>query len=228
MRPPRHPSLDGPAASQRPGGGAAEQIDAAAAILGGAHPLVGLLGAMRTAFDQALAVAATQAAGVGLLLTHHPWGLELLVAGTVIQLGLGLRMLTLTETRHDVCRDLIIEGRAIGRLEVLDREWRRLAMPRHRETLARSLENLAATACRPLSLVPGSRPYFNVRVVRPVANELRDVAGLLRRDHASVPGVALAERLLTFPGSPLWTGDGQALAEELARTRYLLLDLSDA
>jgi hypothetical protein len=226
MRPPRHPSLDGPA-SRRPGGRAAEQIDEASKLLGGAHPLVRLLGSTRTAFDQALAVAATQAAGVGLLLTHHPVGLELLAAGTFVQLGIGLRMLTLTETRHDLCRDLIIERRAIGPLEVLDREWRRLAMPRHRERLALSLENLVATACRPLPLVPASRPYFDVRIVRPVANELREVARLLRRDHVGVPGVALAERLLTSPGSPIWTGDGEALVEELWRTKYLLLDPSD-
>jgi hypothetical protein len=35
--------------------------------------------------------------------------------------------------------------------------------------------------------------------------------------------VALAERLLKFPGSPLWAADANALAEELARIRYLLV-----
>jgi hypothetical protein len=66
-----------------------------------------------------------------------------------------------------------------------------------------------------------------VRILRPVANELREVARLLRRDQVGVPGVALAECLLTSPGSPIWTGDGEALVEELSRTKYLLLDPSD-
>jgi hypothetical protein len=223
MRPHRHPSLAGPPSTPRLAGRAGEQVDATAAIFGGEHPLVGVLRAMRTAVEQALAIAATQAAGVGLLLTDHPWGLELAVAGTAVQLALGLRLLVLIETRHDVCRDLIIEERHTQGVRVLDREWRRLAAPHHRERLANSLELLAATSARPLSRVPGARPYFSVRVVRPHLTELREVASLLRSDQPGVPGVALTERLLVYPGSALWRADGQALAEELTRIRYLLV-----
>jgi hypothetical protein len=218
-----HPSLGGPPSTRRLAGRAAQDVDAGALILGADHPLVDVLRAMRTALDQALAIGATQAAGVGLLLTGHPWGLELFVAGSAVQVALALRLLVLTETRHDVCRDLIIDGGSARGLEVLDREWRRLTSPRHRERLAESLERLAATAARPLPRVPGSRPYFNVRVVRPVEADLREVGALLRCDEAAVPGVALAERLLTFPGSPLWAANANALAEELARIRYLLV-----
>ena len=112
MRPhPHPPSLGGPPSTQRLAGGAAEQFDAAAAILGSDHPLVKVLRAVRIAIDQTLAIAAVQAAGVGLLLTGHPWGLELLGAGIVVQAPLGLRLLVLIETRHDLCRDLILEDR---------------------------------------------------------------------------------------------------------------------
>jgi hypothetical protein len=222
MRPPRHPSLDGPPSTRRVTGFAAEQVDAAAAILGTDHPLVDLLRATRTTVDQAVAIAATQAAGVGLLLTDHPWGLELLIAGTVAQLALGLRLLVQIETRHDVCRDLIIEEHAAHGVLVLERERHRLLAADRRQRLAQSFEELAATAARPLPRVPASRPYFNVRIVRPVAGELREVGSLLRSDTASVRGVALAERLLTFPGSPLWGTEAIALTEELARIKYLL------
>jgi hypothetical protein len=222
MRSLRHPSLDGPPSTQRVAGFAAEQVDAAAAILGADHPLVGLLRATRTTVDQAVAIAAAQAAGVGLLLTYHPWGLELLIAGTMAQLALGLRLLVLIETRHDVCRDLIIEDHAARGVLVLERERHRLAAANRRQRLAHSFEELAATAARPLPRVPASRPYFNVRVVRPFVGELREVGLLLRSDAASVRGVALAERLLTFPGSPLWGAEAVALTEELARIKSLL------
>ena len=224
MRPhPHPPSLGGPPSTQRLAGGAAEQVDAAAAILGSDHPLVKVLRAVRIAIDQTLAIAAVQAAGVGLLLTGHPWGLELLGAGTVVQAALGLRLLVLIETRHDVCRDLILEDRCPSGILVLTRERRRLASPAHRERLAKSVEELVAIAVRPLPRVPASRPYFNVHIVRPLVGELREVASLLRTDHVNVSGVALAERLLTFPGSPLWAADKKALAEELARISYLLV-----
>ena len=65
--------------------------------------------------------------------------------------------------------------------------------------------------------------YFSVQLVRPLAAELREIAALLRSDTAGVPGVALAERLLTFPASPLWGADSRGLAEELARIRFLLV-----
>ena len=167
-------------------------------------------------------VAGAQTLGVGVLVLGFTWGLALLAAATVVQAGLGLRLVLLLETRHEVCRELIISGRAPRQLTVVTREWRRLADPRQRARLARSFEKVATTAAHPLPPAPGARPYFSVRVARPLAAELGRLGALLRSDAAGVPGVAVAERLLTHPGSPLWGRDTLQLAHELARIRYLL------
>jgi hypothetical protein len=45
-----------------------------------------------------------------------------------------------------------------------------------------------------------------------------------RRSAAPRAPRALAERLLTFPASPLWGGESRRLAEELARIKFLLVD----
>jgi hypothetical protein len=218
-----HPrSLASPPRQHPTRGGRAADVSAAPTLLGATHPLVGVLRAARTTVEQMRVVAGAQTLGVGVLVLGFAWGLALLAAATVVQAGLGLRLLLLIETRHDVCRELIISGRAPQRLTVVASEWRRLADPRQRARLAQSFEKLAATAAHPLSPAPGARPYFSVRVVSPIAAELGGLGTLLRSDAAGVPGVALAERLLTFPGSPLWGADTSQLAQELARIRYLL------
>ena len=107
---------------------------------------------------------------------------------------------------------------------VLERERRRLPSPAHRERLAKSVDELAAVAVRPLSRVPASRPYFNVS--RRASARRRAARSRFPPTNATTPnvrGVALAERLLTFPGSPLWAADSKTLAEELARISYLLV-----
>lgn len=191
--------------------------------LGADHPLVRLQRGTRTAADQIRAVAVVQAVGVGALLQGTSWSLVLLGSATFVQLVLGMRLLVLAESRHDLCRELIAGGGVRPDLPVVRREWSRLADPRHRARLARSLEEVARAAIRPWAGTPGSQRYFSVQLVRPLAPELREIAALLRSDTAGVPGVALAERLLTFPASSLWGADSCRLAEELARIRFLLV-----
>jgi hypothetical protein len=193
------------------------------AALGADHPLVRLQCERRTTADQIRAVAVAQAVGVGALLQGTSWSFVLFGSATLVQLALGMRMLVLAESRHDLCRELIAGGGVRPDLPVVRREWSRLADPRHRARLACSLEEVARAAVRPWAGSPGSRLYFSVRLVRPLAAELREIAAQLRDDVAGVPGVAVAERLLTFPQSPLWGTDSRRLAEELARIRFLLV-----
>ena len=66
------------------------------------------------------------------------------------------------------------------------------------------------------------RPLFTARVIRPLAAQLSEIAGLLREGSPEVRGVALVERLLTSGGSPLYGTNIDLLREELRRARYLL------
>jgi hypothetical protein len=190
--------------------------------LGVDHPLVRVQRRTRAAAEQVRAVAVAQAVGVGALLQGTSWSLVILGSATLVQLVLLMRLLVLAESRHEVCTELIAGGGVLPDLPVVRSEWHRLADPRHRARLARSLEEVARAAVRPWAGTPGSHRYFSVRLVRPFAAELHEIAAQLRSDAAGVRGVALAERLLTVPASPLWAADARRLAEELARIRFLL------
>jgi hypothetical protein len=207
-------------AHRSPHGNAAS--DEAAAVLGPEHPLVPLLRACRTARDRMLLVATVQAASAAMMPNAPQLGGALLIAASAVQLGLGVRLLVLTETQHDLLRELIIEGRPAQNLLPLEREWRRLADPRRRARLARLLEQLADMAERPNSYRAGARPYFNQRVVREVAPELRELGALLRTDDCGIRGAALLQTLQCCGTSALCGNATQPLREQLARARYLL------
>jgi hypothetical protein len=196
---------------------------AADAVLGSEHPLVRLLGASQTTIERMLVVAAVQALGAGLLVEHSLIGLAALIAASLVQGALAFRLLILVETRHDLCRELVIHEPPTRGVATVERECRRLSDSRHRARLSSSLERLAETAERPSPRVPGSRPYFSLRVVRPIVPELRELAELIRNETSAVAGVALVERLLTSPASPLYGTDAHTLREQLARARYRLL-----
>jgi hypothetical protein len=195
-----------------------------AAVLGPGHPLVGVLQACQAARTQMVAIATIQVASAAVLPAAPRLGGALLIAATAVQLALGLRLVVLAGTRCDLARQLIVEGRSPSHLAALEHEWRRLADPRQRARLARSLEQLADMAERPSSYLTGARPYFNARVVRAVAPELRELGALLRGDGCSPRGVALLQSLQCSGASALYGDATRPLQEELARARYLLLD----
>jgi hypothetical protein len=96
------------------------------------------------------------------------------------------------------------------------RERRRLADPRQRAALARSIEDLArpGRAC----------PYVSVRVIRAVTPELRELARLVRDAEPPVAGVAFVERLMRYGTSPVYGHAVEPLRVELKRARFLLLE----
>lgn len=128
-----------------------------------------------------LAVAIVQAVGTALLPGAPRLGAAVVIAASAVQLALGLQPLVLVETRHELVGQLIVAKGAYRRVAADESEARRLEAPRRRAQLARSLEQIADMAERPGSYLAGARPSFNVRVVRAVAPELRELAGLLRR-----------------------------------------------
>jgi hypothetical protein len=181
-----------------------------------------MLEACRTVRRQMFAVATVQAAAAATLPYAPRLGGALLMAATIVQLGLALRLLILVATRDDTLRELIVTGRSACELAPLAHERRRLADPRRRRRLAGSLEQLADMGERPASYRAGARPYFNPRVVRAIAPELREVAAVLRSDECDVRGVALLQNLQCCGASPLYGDIAEAARTELGRARYLL------
>jgi hypothetical protein len=191
-------------------------------VLGPAHPLVALLHQFDTAFEQAVSVTAVQAAGIVFLVGDHGFGLSLVLAAAVVQLGLGLRLASLRVSRRELCVELIIEGPRGLRLACVERECHRLLDPRKAAQLARSVQEIVETAAHQVPRVAAARPLFDVRVIRPVVPELRQIASLLRADRPSLHGVAAVERLLTSPATPLYGSEVESLRQELWQARYLL------
>jgi hypothetical protein len=195
-------------------------------LLGTGHPLVAVLRASLTAIEQVLAVAAVQAGDLSLLYEKAPIALPLAVAGCVVQLALGCRLALLMAQRRDVCRELIIAGREQLPLTAVERESRRLREPRRRARLARSIEQVANNAERRRAEPNRAPPLCRIRVVRPVAPQLHEIACQLLSDAAPLRGVALMEWLLTCGESPLYGAQLEPLRQELGRARYLLAQRS--
>jgi hypothetical protein len=205
-----------PAAAERAG---AEHA-LAEALLGARHPLVGLLGRIEKVFEQLVWVTAVQAAGLVLLAGGTAFGLSLAVAAAVVQLSLACRAAALRTCRRELCLELIVEGHATLPLPCIEQACRRLLDGRTRALLARSIDDLVASAACPPK-PPAARPLTDPRVIRDAAPELRHVAALLRAGPA-VRGVALVEWLLTSAATPLYGSEVEPLRQELRRALYLL------
>jgi hypothetical protein len=198
---------------------AATERAVAEALLGAGHPLVVLLGRSEVAFEQLVWVTAVEAAGLVHFAGGWAFGLSLAIAAAVVQLGVGCRLAALGAARRDVCLELIVEGHGALPLACIERLRRRLLERRARERLARSIEEMVATAARPR---PGAPPPLAAsRVIRATAAELGELARLLRGDPAA-EGVALVELLLTSGATPLYGSEVEPLRQELRRALYLL------
>lgn len=220
MRPhfPRLPAACQPAAGA---GRSGSERAVAQAMLGAGHPLVRLLRRFETAREQVAWVTALQAGGAIFSLGASPLGLPLIVAAGVVQVALTGRILFLRMLRRELCLQLIVEGRATLPLSCVEVVCRRLRHPRTSEQLAGALEDLVETATRPRTGA-GPRPVVDVGAIRAVANELREVAALLRAGRPGVRGVALVQLLLTSGATPLYRPEVEPLRRELGRARYLL------
>jgi hypothetical protein len=126
--------------------------------------------------------------------------------------------------RRRCALELIIGGDEHLPLIELAALRQRLRDPRRRARLASSLERCLRSAERWDRTAPNMRPVANVRLLLPLADDVRAIAHLLRA--ATVPrvrGVALCESLLTDgAGSPLYGNDAEGLRRELGRIRFSL------
>jgi hypothetical protein len=178
-----------------------------------------------TATLAAVSAAAALAAGAS-------WARVALIAAGLVQLTLAAGIGVLVLLRYDRARALIIDGYEALPLTAIEQERNRLLSRRRRLVLAGSIEHLVQTAEQwsrtPRLRHPATRPLFSVPVVLTHAKELQRVAAMLRSDQMSARAVALVDRLLTSPGSPLYEKpfgareEDDALARELQRIEAAL------
>jgi hypothetical protein len=197
-----------------------------AELLGPNHPLVRGHELRGDLWRQSLVTAVAVLLGAIGAASGRGWGMPLLVAAGIVQLGLGVGLALLAQLQRERARELIIAGRGALPLPALERERRRLQRPRRRAGLADALEDLVRTAERWPTLVPTARPVFDPRQVRAAASELRAIAAGLRASTVAVRAVARVERLLTSGSSPLYGRESEALRHELMRI-HAELDRAD-
>jgi len=202
---------------------ATEDLAAAEHALGPAHPLTRGLARRHKLAGQLVVVAVPFLLGLIGLLLHHRHATPVLGASYLVVLGLLAAIVTVRHSVRDCVQTLIAEGTHGVFLQVVGRERRRLASPKVREELARSLERLLRDAQRWHSIHPHSRPLPGVECLRYTAAEVAALATALREGQPKVQGVAATARLV-FDGysSPLYAGDTERLREELRRIQYLL------
>jgi hypothetical protein len=171
--------------------------------------------------DQLVVVAAAHAAGLALWSMHGPPGMAVVVGAVVFEVVLGCRLFLLEQSRRQECVSLIAAGRGDLPLTAVARERGRLASPRNRARLARTIEDLAQP--QPFGAHPvNARPPLDARVVGPVRPQLQALAQQLARDAVSIRGVALLELLISSPLSALYGTEPELLKREVGRVRYLL------
>jgi hypothetical protein len=148
--------------------------------------------------------------------------LPVVVAAVVVAVAMACSLATLSAERRDRVLDLIIEGRDSLPLAIVARERQRLADPGHRAQLSQSLEALRREAQHPRLRRPSDRPLHRAQVVAAVAPDVTETARMLRSNGAALSGVAMAERLLTRPDSPLYGDSAELLRADLRRCLFLL------
>jgi hypothetical protein len=195
---------------------------APAELLGPNHPLVRGEEIRGDLWRQSLATSLVVLVGTIATASRRGWGIPLLVASLLVQLGLAVALALLAQLQRERAREVIIAGRSDLALPVLELARRRLQRLRRRHRLARALEELARTAERWPPLVPGARPIFDPCQIRAASGELRAIAARLRDGTIPVAGVARIERLLTSGDSPLYGREPEALGQELRRIRIEL------
>jgi len=196
--------------------------DAAAIALGSDHAFVRALTRRRSVAFQLVVTAVPIVLGLAGMLRHVSTAPYVLGAALVVEIGVAAALVFVRAAAREHARELVAAGHGLQLRTVLA-ERRRLTAPRVREQLARSLERHLRDAESWNEILPPFRPPAGVRCIRFAANEARRVASLLRSDTARAEGAAAVERLLTDGvSSPLFSGDVQALKQELVHISGLL------
>jgi hypothetical protein len=194
----------------------------AAEALGHHHPLTRATLRFESACLQLLSGLAILAAIV--VFGHGPARRVELAIGIGTCAVLAALVVASQSNRRRRALEVIIAGDEDLPLDELAPVRRRLNDSRRRALIAASLERYLRSGERWESTPPYMRPVGNARLLLPLADNVRDIARLLRADAVPrVRGVALVEWLLSDGvTSPLFRNDGDALRRELGRIRFAL------
>jgi len=195
----------GPGASQTP-----------SAVLGPEHPLTHAVDRLESVARQSRVVGAVLVGSVIDVSEGVAWAAAAALSAVIVLFGLAILAAAFAQNRHDRALDLIIAGHESVPVAAVQRERQRLGAARTQRRLARTIDSIVEQASNPATpCVRGARPLFEIAVVALVAEDLRAISRLLRAEHASVRGVALAEHLISHATSPLYGDQAHALRSEL-------------
>jgi hypothetical protein len=187
-------------------------------VLGPGHPLTHAIDAIERVRTQLLVVVAVLIGSIVDLTEGALWAATLALSAAIVLLGLMIAAAAFRQRKRDRAIDLILEGRDRLPIAAVQHERRRLVGPRTQRQMAHAIEGIVEQALkRPGPFARSARPLFNTAVVATVAEELSAISAVLQTEHASVRGVALAERLLTDGRSPFYGDQPRLLREELQR-----------
>lgn len=191
--------------------------------LGSDHPLLRATEAIHYTGRQWVHVAAVVTGSVIARIEGRQWAVPLACSAASVLLILTVLLAVHKQRERDCAIELVLQGRESIPIAAVQRQRRRLLAEQTRDNLAGNLEDLIRQSASRSRLQMRVTPLrFEPIVVTMVADELRDVIGLLRTERVSARGVARAERLVEHAVSPLYGQDVGALREELSRVRDLL------
>jgi len=200
-----------------------QQVRPASLAFGPDHPLARASELVRTLEKQAGVLLAAIAPALAGTLLGAPIGPTLLSASLAVELVLVLALFLARQVRAERAWEVIINGNEAPDAHELMQERRRLSDPKRREQLSRSLARALDAAEHWHQILVASRPPEGVRLLSGFAPEIRQIISQLRDEPADVSGIALlARHLAGGHGSPLYSGDAEALRRELARIAHLL------
>ena len=213
----------------RSSGLAATETRAAESVLGRGHRLTRAISNQHTLALQSVVAALAIVIGALGLAAHVRHATLIVGIAVFVSVGFVLMWVVARMIARERAQDLIAAGADGVVLSVVARERRRLASPKERERLARSLEALHRDALRWHEVLPQYRPPYGVVQLRHASTELQGLTRALRREHVRVQGVALTARFLSDGyESPLYGNELRPLREELNRIRYVLESGDDA
>jgi len=211
--------------SRTDAGGGAWQTPSA--VLGADHPLSRAVDRRESVGRQSRVVGAVLIGSIIEFTQGAGWAAAAALSAVVVLFGLAIGAAALTQRQRDRALDLIIEGRENVAVAAVQRERQRLHAPGTQRCLARAIDGMIDLALNPPKIRGrGARPLFEIAVVACVAEDLRAISRRLGAHHASVRGVALAERLMSDGTSPLYRDQADVLCEQLRRIYDLMIDSS--